>query len=85
MQTRAVFPIVVERDAFYTQEQLKSLSGLSIRSIGDACRAGQLRFTERAGKRFFRGISIIEWLDGSPSTDSQSTDQSRHNTEPALA
>ncbi len=81
MSTRAVFPVVIEPQAFYTQEQVKSLTGLSIRAIGDACRAKQIRSTERAGKRFFRGLWIIEWLDGSPSTG----DQSRQDTEPALA
>ena len=57
-------PATIERDAFYSQYQVKLLLRISIRSIGDACRAGELRHTQRAGQRFFRGSWLIEWLEG---------------------
>jgi hypothetical protein len=57
-------PATIDREAFYSQSQVKLMFGISSHGIGDACRAGQLRFSERAGKRFFRGSWIIEWLEG---------------------
>jgi len=59
-----VSPATIDSDAFYNQEQVKRLLGLSIKSIGNACRAGELRSTERAGRRFFRGSWLIDWLEG---------------------
>jgi len=56
-------PATFERDAFYTAAQVGDLLGISIRSIGDACRAGDLQYTLRARKRFFKGHWIIEWLE----------------------
>lgn len=56
-----------EKDAVYSQSQLQSALRISARAIGDACRAGELRFSDRAGKRFFRGQWINDWLDGAAS------------------
>ncbi len=55
----------IKPDAFYDQDALRRLLGLSVKAIGNACRSGQLRTTERAGRRFFRGSWIIAWLEGS--------------------
>ncbi len=67
-------PATIDREAFYSQEQVKNELGISIRAIGDACRAGELKSTVRASKRFFRGQWLIDWLDGnhqSEESDSQ--------------
>lgn len=57
-------PFFIEPDGFYDTDSVATICELSIRSIGDACRAGELRHTERAGRRFFRGSWLIEWLEG---------------------
>jgi hypothetical protein len=55
----------IKPDAFYDQDAVRRLLGLSARAIGSACRSGQLRVTERGGRRFFRGSWLIAWLGGS--------------------
>lgn len=57
-------PFFIEPDGFYDTDAVATICELSIRSIGDACRAGELRHTQRAGRRFFRGSWLIEWLEG---------------------
>jgi len=74
-----VSPATIERDAFYNQEQVKRLLGISIKAIGNACRAGELRSTERAGRRFVRGAWLIDWLEGKAEASSD------HNAESVSA
>lgn len=57
-------PFFIEPDGYYDTDAVATICEISVRSIGDACRTQQLRFSERAGKRFFRGSWIIEWLEG---------------------
>jgi hypothetical protein len=54
----------IKPDCFYDQDAVRRLLGLSVKAIGNACRAGQLRYSERAGRRFFRGSWVIAWLEG---------------------
>ena len=56
----------IKPDCFYDQDAVRGLLGLTAKAIGIACRDRQLRFTERAGRRFFRGQWVIDWLEGSP-------------------
>lgn len=66
---------VIDPNAFYDQEKLRVLLDLSNRAIGDACRSKRLRFTQQAGRRFFRGSWIIAWLEGeSVSSDTEGRD-----------
>ncbi len=68
-------PATINCEAYYSQEQVKEILGLSNRAIGNACRSSELRCTERAGRRFFRGSWLIDWLDGAAQVSSD------HNTE----
>jgi len=72
-------PANFERDAFYSIHQVGDILGISIRSIGDACRAGELQFTLRASRRFFKGQWLIEWLEGH-ATQNQPTASSRESS-----
>ncbi len=65
--------VVIDPNAFYDQEKLRVLLDLSNRAIGDACRSKRLRFTQQAGRRFFRGSWIIAWLESS--NDHESTER----------
>lgn len=58
-------PADIKPESFYDQDSLGEILGVSIKAIGIACRRKELRFTERAGRRFFRGQWIIDWLEGS--------------------
>ena len=71
-------PATIEREAVYSQSQVKLLLGISIRSIGDACRASELQFTFRARRRFFKGQWLIDWLEGQ-ATQNQPAANSRES------
>jgi hypothetical protein len=55
--------ITIEPTTFYRLHDLRDLTGLSVRMLGDACRRGDLRSTMRGQVRFVRGAWMIEWLD----------------------
>ena len=65
-----VSPATIERDAFYNQEQVKRLLGISIKAIGNACRTGELRSTEtrptpgRAGRMRIYEPSFLRFSNG---------------------
>lgn len=63
-----------EPEHVYTQAQVQSLLRISAHAIGKACRSGELRFSDRAGKRFFRGEWVDAWLDGAPAMKRQPTE-----------
>lgn len=66
----------IDPDSFYDQAAVRRLlGGLSVKAIGNACRSGELRVTERAGRRFFRGAWIIAWLEGD---DASKGDEVQH-------
>jgi hypothetical protein len=54
----------IKPECFYDQDALRRLLGLSNKAIGNACRSGKLKFSEQAGRRFFRGAWVIAWLEG---------------------
>jgi hypothetical protein len=49
-------------DAYYDQDALCRLLKITRKAIGNACRSGDLKVSERAGTRFFRGDWINAWL-----------------------
>lgn len=57
-------PFFIEPEGFYDTDSVATICDLSIRSINDACRNKELRHTKRAGRLFFRGSWLIEWLEG---------------------
>ena len=65
-------PFFLEPNGFYDTDAVATICELSIRAIGDACRSGELRHTERAGRRFFKGQWLIEWLEGSSTVEAPS-------------
>lgn len=67
----------IKPDSFYDQDALRRLLGLSVKAIGTACRSGSLRCSERAGRRFFRGSWVIEWLEGSPVSETRNPNEER--------
>lgn len=64
-------------DAFYDQAAVCRLLRITPKAIGNACRAGQLRFAERAGNRFFRGEWVNDWLAPSDSFATSTTTADR--------
>lgn len=61
--------IRIEPNSFFDDSAVKKILGLSSTAIGRACNSGELRFTERAGRRWFRGQWLIDWLDPSKDAD----------------
>jgi len=65
-----ISPATIDRDAFYNQEQVKRLLGISIKAIGNACRTGELRSTEtwptpgRAGRTRIYEPSFSRYSSG---------------------
>ncbi len=57
-------------DAYYDQAAICRMLRLTPKAIGNACRSGELKFSQRAGTRFFRGEWLNEWL--SPSITAES-------------
>ncbi len=53
----------IKSDCYYDVDAVRRLLGLSVKAIGTACRSGELRSSERCGRRFFRGSWLIDWLD----------------------
>ncbi len=62
--------VVINPEGFYDQEALGKLLGLKPVRITKAINAGELRSSERAGKRFIRGQWAIAWLEGSEAAQS---------------
>lgn len=54
----------IKPECFYDQDAIRGILGVTAKAIGNACRSGKLRFSERAGRRFFRGAWVIAWLEG---------------------
>ncbi len=61
----------INSDAFYDQQTVSVLLQIPSRAIGNACRAGELRFTEKARRKYFRGSWIIAWLESSNEHESK--------------
>jgi hypothetical protein len=53
----------IKPDTYYDQDAVRRMLGLSPRTLGIACRSGQLRSIRRGGVRFFRGTWLIAWLE----------------------
>ncbi len=56
-------------DAYYDQAAICRMLRITPKAIGNACRSGQLRFSERAGNRFFRGEWLNDWLSPAPTPE----------------
>lgn len=54
----------IRPECYYDVDAVRRILGLSVKAIGNACRSGALRFSERGGRRFFRGSWLIAWLEG---------------------
>ncbi len=71
-----VHEVSFRADAYYDQDAICRSLRITPKAVGNACRAGQLRFTERAGNRFFLGAWVNDWLSpGAPVTDADESAQ----------
>ncbi|MCA9158719.1 MAG: helix-turn-helix domain-containing protein [Planctomycetales bacterium] len=55
--------VEIKSECYYDVDAVRRILGLSAKAIGNACRANELRFSERGGRRFFRGAWLISWLE----------------------
>ncbi len=54
----------INPEGFYDREALSNLLGIPASTLTRAANTLQLRSTKRAGKLFFRGKWVIDWLEG---------------------
>jgi len=60
----------IDAEAYYDQADIRRLLRISSRALGAAIRAGELRHTEIAGRRLYRGQWLIDWLEGTAQASS---------------
>ena len=54
----------INPNGYYDQEAVGELLSIPLVRITKAIKANELRHSKRAGKAFFRGQWLIDWLDG---------------------
>ena len=67
MQRKApptIVPPVIELNAVFTRDSLRAALGLREYTIKREIREGRLRGSKRAGRHFFLGEWVLEWLRG---------------------
>lgn len=60
-----VCEVSFKADAYYDQAAVCRMLRISPTAIGTACNSGELKFSKRAGTRFFRGEWVTDWLSPS--------------------
>lgn len=53
----------IKPECYYDILALRRTLGLSAIAIGKACRSGELRYSDRGGKKIFRGSWVVAWLE----------------------
>jgi len=61
----------IKHNAYYDEKGVSKLLSLSIDRIREECNRERLRCTKRAGRRFFRGQWLIDWLENIESSAMQ--------------
>jgi hypothetical protein len=64
----------IESDEIYDEAGVCEILAVPRSGIQRECRDGRLRFSKRAGKRFFRGQWLLDWMDGDSTTSEGRTD-----------
>jgi hypothetical protein len=57
-------PVVIDRDTVYTLAQARAALGLRRDTLSGAIRRGELRVSRRAGRYWFLGAWLLEWIGG---------------------
>jgi hypothetical protein len=60
--TRAAVPLVLHPDAVFTLPTLNAAFGLTRSTARREIKSGRLRVAKRAGKYYFLGEWLLEWL-----------------------
>lgn len=58
-----VFAAEIKPNAYYDDAAVCNLLSISTRSLNAACQSKELPSADRAGRRFFRGQWLIDWLE----------------------
>jgi hypothetical protein len=56
-------PLILVPTAVYTIDQARAAFGLARSTLSREVRLGRLRVSVRAGKRFFMGLWLAEWIE----------------------
>jgi hypothetical protein len=54
---------IINPTAVYRTEQLRQLLHLAVSTLRSEKRAGRLRYSRRAGKDFFLGRWVLDWIE----------------------
>jgi hypothetical protein len=57
-------PHVIRRNALYDLSQARAFLGLARGTLSREMKLGRLRFSVRAGKRYFLGEWLLQWIQG---------------------
>lgn len=57
-------PIVIPANAVFTLAEARAALGLAKATLAREVRLGRLRVSKRAGKYFFVGKWLLEWIEG---------------------
>jgi hypothetical protein len=59
-------PVRIDPDAFYDDHSAGLKLGFQREALARARKAGELRFTKKAGRVLYRGSWLLAWLAGEP-------------------
>lgn len=56
-------PAIIDPNAIYSIEEVKSMLGVTTRRLGQAALDGTLKSSRKGRDRFFRGQWLLDWID----------------------
>jgi len=72
-------PLIVEPNGVYNAPQVRQLLGLAKSTLSTEIARGRLRVSRRAGRYWFLGSWILEWLAGGERQRSTRPAKTSHN------
>jgi hypothetical protein len=59
-------PVTIRSDAFYDDDLLSHVLGVTRAILARACKSGQLRFSAIGSRRLYQGRWVLDWLSAEP-------------------